>query len=180
MTDNTIFFLVNLIGGLLVLTSYVWGIINFPFHRNLLWGDIGSNLKKIIISSMFTGAIGYLFTFVWFWKIIDSNTFYFGSNFGYNQIILLYSIFLGVSTLWMPFTIKSVISKNILHIYSAKLILLTVAIISIIILYSIMTSQYFQKDLIPYKNYAIFSWILLSIHTIIFDSIIWSKKFNPK
>ena len=48
MTDNTIFFLVNLIGGILVLTSYVWGIINFPFHRNLLWGDIGSNLKKII------------------------------------------------------------------------------------------------------------------------------------
>ena len=70
MTDNTIFFLVNLIGGILVLTSYVWGIINFPFHRNLLWGDIGSNLKKIIISSMFTGAIGYLFTFVWFWKIL--------------------------------------------------------------------------------------------------------------
>ena len=70
MTDNTIFFLVNLIGGILVLTSYVWGIINFPFHRNLLWGDIGSNLKK---NNNFINVYRGNWLFIYFCMVLENN-----------------------------------------------------------------------------------------------------------
>jgi len=72
---STIFFLVNLVGGILVLSSYAWGLWAFPFHRHLIWGDIGVSTQKFIVPFMFLAAIGYIVSAYWFWKIVPPNDF---------------------------------------------------------------------------------------------------------
>ena len=76
--------------------------------------------------------------------------------------------------------IKSLISKNKLYIIITKLILVFVAILSLFILYSIVTSNDIENNMIPGKNIPIIGWAILSIHTVIFDCVIWSFKFNPE
>lgn len=180
MEQSTNFLLVNIIGGILVISSYLWGYINYPFHRNLLWGNIGLNLQKVFVLSMLFGMLGYFVSGFWFWKIINHENFVFGNNYDFQIIITSFSLFLGISALWMPMAIKSVISKNELYISISKLILIIVAILSLFILYSIVTSNDIESNIISGKNIAIIGWTILSIHTVIFDCVIWSIKFDPQ
>ncbi|MBI21466.1 MAG: hypothetical protein CL780_04380 [Chloroflexi bacterium] len=180
MEPSTNFLLINIIGGILVISSYFWGYIKYPFHRNLLWGSIGLNFQKVFVLSMICGMLGYLVSAFWFWKIINHDNFIFGNNYDFHIIITSFSFFLGISALWMPMAIKSLISKNKLYINITKLILVFVAILSLFILYSIVTSNDIENNMIPGKNIPIIGWAILSIHTVIFDCVIWSFKFNPE
>ena len=80
MEPSTNFLLINIIGGILVISSYFWGYIKYPFHRSLLWGSIGLNFQKIFVLSMICGMLGYLVSAFWFWKIINHDNFIFGNN----------------------------------------------------------------------------------------------------
>ena len=179
MQLSTVFFLVNLIGGILVLSSYAWGLWSFPFHRHLIWGDIGFSTQKIIVPFMFLAAIGYIVSAYWFWKIIPPNDFKFAGNFDYGTIILFFSMFLGLSSLWMPMAIQSVISNSPLWIVLTKVILFFVAICSLLILFGIFNSSTLGNQILPGKYFSLIGWFFLCVQTVIFDGIFWSLKFNP-
>lgn len=180
MQLSTIFFLVNLVGGILVLSSYAWGLWAFPFHRHLIWGDIGVSTQKFIVPFMFLAAIGYIVSAYWFWKIVPPNDFKFAGNFGYGTIIVIFSIFLGLSCLWMPMAIQSVISNSPLWIVLTKVILLFVAICSLLILFGIFNSSTLDNQILPRKYFSLIGWFFLCVQTVIFDGIFWSLKFNPQ
>ena len=125
MQLTTVFFLVNLIGGFLVLSSYAWGLWSFPFHRHF------------------------------------------------------FSMFLGLSSLWMPMAIQSVISNSPLWIALTKVILFFVAICSLLILFGIFNSSTLDNQILPGKYFSFIGWFFLCVQTVIFDGIFWSLKFNP-
>ena len=53
MTNTSIFFLVNLVGGLAVLGSYCVGLYLYPDQRTALWGGVVGNWKTLFTTSMF-------------------------------------------------------------------------------------------------------------------------------
>ena len=53
MSSQNTFILVNVIGGISVLGTYVIGITLFPEHRDDLWGGVQGKLRHVFIFSMF-------------------------------------------------------------------------------------------------------------------------------
>ena len=59
-SHQTVFLIINMIGGIAVLGSYVIGLGMFPEYREALWGGVKGNLKTSITISMLFAAVGYL------------------------------------------------------------------------------------------------------------------------
>ena len=60
MTNTSIFFLLNLVGGIAILGSNSAGLYLYPDQRTALWGGIAGNWRILFISSMFSSTGGNL------------------------------------------------------------------------------------------------------------------------
>ena len=60
MSTTQIFVLINLIGGIAVLGSYVSGLWYFPELKKPLWGGVPGFLRIFFTMSMVGAAVGYL------------------------------------------------------------------------------------------------------------------------
>ena len=63
MANTHLFALINIIGGTLVLGSYVFCIYFYPEYRESFWGGVHGNTRKFFTFSMLPAAIGYLLFF---------------------------------------------------------------------------------------------------------------------
>ena len=102
MSSQNIFILVNIIGGISVLGTYVLGITLFPEHRDDLWGGVQGKLRPVFIFSMILAAARYL-TFAYvsiFQEGISSDRI--GVSDRPFLIVLISGIFLFSASLWMP------------------------------------------------------------------------------
>ena len=60
MSYGTIFLIINIIGGVLVLGSYVIGFSLFSEAKETMWGGITSSQRPMFQISMIFAAAGYL------------------------------------------------------------------------------------------------------------------------
>ena len=58
ISSTQIFGLVNIVGGVVVLGSYGYGIMAFPKLRQGLWGGIHGRWRLVFTLSMFLAAVG--------------------------------------------------------------------------------------------------------------------------
>ena len=60
ISSTQIFGLVNVVGGVVVLGSYGYGIMAFPKLRQGFWGGIDGRWRIVFTLSMLPAAVGYL------------------------------------------------------------------------------------------------------------------------
>lgn len=174
MSYTTIFLIVNVVGGVLVLGGYVAGFTLFSEAKETMWGGINSSQRPIFQISMVLAAVGYLvFCYTAMFKFGDnwSNL----SDIDALIIIILCASFLGTAALWLPLGlwyqetgVKIVYGLMVLALWVTALSLLTVTVILAFRTMEISNTMRIVSCLgVGY----------ITFHCLIFDAIIWVAKF---
>ena len=96
--------LINVVGGIAVLGSYVQGLRAHPAGGDALWGGVPRGIRPLYTAGMLLAALGYLaFTYFLFF-CLDANEARVGRSLGYGVFNWLYVGILLPSTFWMPLT----------------------------------------------------------------------------
>lgn len=103
-TQQVILLVINVLGGVAVIASYILGFLTHPESGNALWGGVPGWLRPVYGISMILSALGY-FAFIYFilFRLIPAEV-QIANRFGFS---MFYVIFLGIllpSALWMPLT----------------------------------------------------------------------------
>jgi Co/Zn/Cd efflux system component len=172
-----------IVGGILVLSSYVWGVSKMD-HPDQLWGGVSKSLQKITVPMMFLAAIGFL-VFWWNsmyslsleevkslqypWSTNDEN--------GLQRLFVAFLLFLVPSMLWLEST-----RFHEQHAYSWTpfLVIGILALVAIGNVLLILLSYSAYQQQVPGGGLMLIGTILLAIQVIINDLIIWSYAYPWK
>tara|TARA_A100001037_G_C15109675_1_gene618308 strand:+ start:1031 stop:1567 length:537 start_codon:yes stop_codon:yes gene_type:complete len=174
---QTIFLIVNLIGGAAVLGSYAFGLGYFPEYRNELWGGIYGIWRNVLVTSMLLSGAAYL-TFCYF-IIFRADIDAYGIHFilGPQTITLLTALFLLSATLWMPSAILYMHTENnIWWIFTVGALWITaLSLLSLTGMYA-----FSANGSIPVFDRIIctVSLSIITLHCLVIDAIIWVWAFH--
>ena len=129
---------INLVGGLSVLGSYVYGLEANPETRGQIWGGVPDSLQPLYTVSMLLAAAGYfLFTYFVFFRL-DPEQSRLGSSAGLGRFNLLYVLILLPSALWLPLTFEMIEAPSRLLWWSICIVLWVVGAASLAMLAAIV------------------------------------------
>ncbi|MFZ7102122.1 MAG: hypothetical protein ACOWWO_05590 [Peptococcaceae bacterium] len=174
--QKIILLLINIIGGIAVIGSYVYGLNAQSAGTSVLWGGVPQNIQPVYAVSMVLSAIGY-FAFLYYllFKVNPSQVKISG-EFGYS---LFYWIFAGIlvpSAFWMPLTNIYIENPVILNWVLIRLVLFLVGLASLMLVLAIYKTSPDTKG-IP-RPAAIAGSIYFTFHTLILDAIVWAELFD--
>ena len=161
---------INIVGGIAVIGSYIWGLRPGTGGANALWGGTPAGIKSIYTISMLFSALGYFF-FIYF-ILFKLNTASFSP-------VILYAIFLGIlgaSALWMPLC-NLFLANPTVFLWITIRAVLTVVGISPIALAWVLIGLHAKETGMAYQL-AIVGSIYFAFHTAILDMILWPIFFR--
>jgi hypothetical protein len=166
---------VNILGGLAVLGSYVWGFLTFPDTGDILWGGVPSGLRPVYTASMFLAAAGYFAfsTYIFHLKQIEAKVL--GRN-GFVGFNILYATILVPSALWLPLTILTIGQSSQIFLWLVRFDLLIVAVASLGMLYVLIKVQ--PRKTIWLHRLAVLGCMAFCFQTVILDAIVWAANFH--
>jgi len=174
MTNVLVFFLINLIGGLAVLGSYVVGLYLYPDFRNALWGGVSGSWKTLFTISMFFAAARYL---VFCYSMTISHGADKSSFLGAHTFSILAAVFLVSASIWMPATLKYLVTNdNLWWILSVISLWTTAASLCLLAVFFGLCKYEGMGTLQFSLTLAGIIWI--TVHCLVFDAIIWVAKFQ--
>lgn len=154
------------IGGLAVLGSYAWGLLNFPELRSALWGGVPEAAIPLYSSNMFFAASGFLLALAMLLRH--------GSPALISQLKLPYALILIPSALWLPLTIAVLQQPSAWLWYLTRLDLALVAIGSLMLYKPI--AQACANNLLQRRfTLGLYSFFVLQV--LILDALIWPAYF---
>ena len=174
MSTQSLFLVVNLVGGCAVLGGYIVCVSSYPQHGEALWGGIQGALRNVFIASMLLAASGYL-VFCFYVIRLDGLS-------GHQSISLhlwatiISSIFLLSAALWMPATIS--------FIHLGNTILWVVAVTSLWVTAGSLVALTVTLALNPElpttlgRYIAILGIAYISFHCLVLDALIWVRLFD--
>ena len=176
MSQKSLFIIINLIFGSILLYTYYRGVTSNPEIASKLWGGVPIHLTKYIVSSMFLGAIGYFFFSYYLIFKVDHNTLIVFNKYSFQLFIILYLLILIPSCFWIDLSIHYVINQNPLVWKLIVLVLYTVGISSLILLLSLLNINPNDGSIL-YK-FAIIGCIFFTFHTFFLDGLLWTIFFH--
>lgn len=171
MNENQkIFLLINIIGGILVLGSYYFGLKGGK-GADALWGGTPLNIRNIYAISMLISAVGYIVFFSYIYINLGTKTFVDLPYLGEKTFLVLFALLLGASALWMPLTNLMVSNPNTTIWISIRAVLAIVGISSVLICASLLSLNPKPTGTFYIATLIGISWF--SIHTGLLDAILW-------
>jgi len=161
---------INLIGGIAVIGSYIWGLKTGSGGANTLWGGTPAGVKTLYTISMLFSALGY-FLFIYFilFKLDPASL-------NFNILYLVFLGILGASTFWMPLTNLFLTNPGTVLWLMIRLILAVVGISSCVLAW-ILISLHIKETSLAYWL-AVIGSIYFAFHTTILDMILWPIFFK--
>jgi hypothetical protein len=165
---------INAVGGVAVLGSYVHGFMTHPDTRNALWGTIPAELQAVYGVTMWLAAGGYFFFSYCFVVRTDAEQVRFG-RFGFGLINALYALIMITSALWMPLTFAYLEnpSPGAWLLVRADLLLVAVGTIGLTI--ALFTMKPRAEGLAAVL--ALLGLLLFAVQTAFLDPIVWPQFF---
>ena len=175
MSSTHVFVLVNILGGVSVLGSYIFCLLMYPEHREALWGGVDASVKPIFVGSMLIAALGYmLFLYFMIFKS-GADMFDSGMLFGRFTPSIICAVFLIAGTIWMPATVGYLNAPQHLfwNIVVASLWVTATSLIflTLVVLVTIINEMTFTKIL------SVCGLGYITLHCLILDAIIWVNRF---
>lgn len=165
---------INIIGGIAVIGSYIFGIIGHPGNVGNLWGNASKTVQNFYEISMIFAALGYFaFTYFTIFRLSPDKVNIF-SNFNFTIFPIIYFIILAASSLWMPLSFSWLDSQSGITWIVIRIVLALVGLCSLFITISLMS--------LPH-DLGIIYWLALvgsayfSFHTLVLDAVIWPTLF---
>lgn len=171
-TQKIILLIINAIGGVAVIGSYIAGLSGKTNQANALWGGTPASVRPIYTFSMLLAALGY-FAFIYFIMIkIDVSQIKPG-------FWIFYIIFLGIlalSALWMPLTNVFVSNPSPAIWMAIRIVLAAVGLFSCALAF-VLISLHSKEAGLPYWL-AIAGSVYFAFHTLVLDGILWPIFFR--
>ncbi len=166
---------INILGGIVVIGSYILCLKSHPGQVDALWGQVPQNIRSLSTGNMPLAALGYFaFTlFILFGLNPDETKIYNRRGFGFYNI--LYTAILLPSALWMPMTFAVIDHFNPALWFADRLVLWIVGLSSFFMLAELLGLRSRQ----PVWAYwlAVVGCVMFCIQTIFMDAIFWNAFF---
>jgi hypothetical protein len=175
-TQQIILLIINIIGGIAVIGSYVLGLRGQSGGANVLWGGVPDNLRPVYTVSMLLSALGFFaFLYYIFFRLNPAQV----SIAGVSGFTMFYVIFLGIliaSAFWMPLTNMYVSNPGTGIWIGVRVVLAVVGLASIALFVALLTLQ----GKVPGTAYwlAVAGSGYFAFHTAILDAIVWAALFR--
>jgi hypothetical protein len=176
--EQIILGVINIVGGTLVIGSYVVGIRLHPSTRDSAWGGIPAPLKLAYIFSMLLAAAGYFAFSNFIIFRLDPEYIRDANSFGYSMFILVYCLVLFPSALWMPLTFRMLDKPNRILWYAIRLTLAVVGIGSLGLLALLIIVNHNEATWV--YGLAIAGSVAFCIQTAVLDALVWPWYFPTK
>jgi hypothetical protein len=169
---------INIVGGILVIGSYVQGSRAHPGKVGEAWGNVPASIKPFYMVSMLTAAAGY-FAFSYFIIFrLDPAEVAAANSFSYAMFILAYALILFPSAMWMPLTFVMLEKPSSLLWWAIRVTLFTVGIGSLGLLALLLIVNHEEPTWLLWL--AVAGVILFSIQTAFLDALVWPVYFPFK
>ena len=167
--------LINILGGLAVLGSYVWGFLTYPNAVEILWGGVPPGLRPFYTISMFLAAGGYFAFSSYILRMDPLETKVFGQS-SFEVLNAIYALILIPSALWMPLTVFATQHSSLAGLWLVRLDLVVVAVASLVLLFALFNIQ--PRQTVWMHRLAVLGCMAFCIQTVILDAIIWLVYFH--
>jgi hypothetical protein len=167
--------ILNFVGGVCVLSSYVYGLATVHARNGALWGGVPADWQPAYTVSMFAAAIGY-FPFTYFFlRGANLDRARFAGGFAYGAIAACYALILFPSSLWLPLTIRMLESPSAMLWFLIRVDLALVAIGSLGLVAAAATLQ--PAPSAVQRGAALIGLALFCLQTVVLDAIVWPALF---
>ena len=175
-TQQIILLVINVVGGIAVIGSYILGLNTQSGGANVLWGGVPSNIRPVYGVSMILSALGY-FAFLYFilFKLVPDEVLI-GGRFGFSLFYVIFLVILIPSALWMPLSNVYVGNPGTGIWIGIRTVLALVGIASIALVWALLSLQT-KVPGVPYWL-AVAGSAYFAFHTAILDAVIWAMLFR--
>ena len=171
-TTKIILLIINVIGGIAVIGSYVWGLKTGTGGANALWGGTPASVKPIYTVSMLLAALGYFaFSYFIFFRLNIADV-----KPGFWIFYVIFLGILGASTFWMPLTNLFVSNPGVALWIGIRVVLAIVGLFSCA-LAVVLISLHTKETGLAYWL-AVAGSVYFAFHTAVLDMILWPIFFN--
>ncbi|MDD4923481.1 MAG: hypothetical protein PHF74_01430 [Dehalococcoidales bacterium] len=167
--------LINVIGGIAVIGSYIYGLNAHSAGAAVLWGGVPQSIQPVYAVSMIISAIGY-FTFLYHLLVkLNPIEVVISGKFNYSLFYWIFIAILLPSAFWMPLTNLYVTNPVVIYWILIRAVLFIVGFASLALVWAIYNTSPKTQG-IP-RLAAIAGSIYFTFHTLILDAIIWAQLF---
>ncbi|MBN1367125.1 MAG: hypothetical protein JW967_04295 [Dehalococcoidales bacterium] len=175
-TQHIILLIINVIGGVMVIASYIYGLGGQSGGANVLWGGVPASIRPVYFASMIISALGFFaFLYYLFFRITPGDVVIAG-RFDFSLFYVIFILMLLPSALWMPLTNLYVANPGTGLWVGVRTVLAVVGLASIALCWAILSIQ----TKVPGVSYwlAVVGSGYFAFHTAILDAIVWAALFR--
>jgi hypothetical protein len=175
-TQHIILLVINILGGIAVIGSYIFGLNAQAGGANALWGGVPANIRLVYGISMILAALGYFaFSYFIFFRLVPGEVSVAG-RFGFSLFYAIFLVILIPSALWMPLTNLYVTNPSTGMWIGVRTVLAIVGLASIALVWALLSLQ----TKVPHISYwlAVAGSAYFAFHTAILDAIVWAALFK--
>ena len=171
-TQQIILLIINIVGGVAVILSYVYGLRGQAGGANVLWGGVPEGIRPLYFVSMIISAIGY-FAFIYFllFRINPSQI-----SIEYSLFYAIFLVILIASAFWMPLTNLYVNNPGTGLWIGVRSVLALVGLGSIALVWALLISQADPRGIAYWL--AVSGAGYFAFHTAILDAVVWAALFK--
>jgi hypothetical protein len=173
--QQIVLLVINFIGGIAVIGSYIYGLNAQSGGASILWGGVPENIRPVYTVSMILSALGF-FAFIYFILFrLDPSEVSIAGTFGFSLFFAIFILILLPSALWMPLTNFYVGTPSTGTWVIVRIILALVGIGSIALVWALLSLQ--TREGVAYWL-AVAGSGYFAFHTAILDAILWAHLFK--
>jgi hypothetical protein len=172
--QKLILLLINIIGGVAVIGSYILGLRG-DSGADVLWGGVSEAVRPVYAVSMVLSAIGYSAFLNLLLLRVDPREVTVGSRFRYNIFYPIFALILVPSALWMPLT-NLYVSELGTGIWAGiRVVLFLVGLASIALAWALFRLRPGNRGMAYWA--AVAGSCYFAFHTFVLDAILWAELF---
>lgn len=174
-TQQIVLLVINIIGGIAVIGSYVYGLNAQSGGASVLWGGVPENIRPVYFVSMILSALGY-FAFLYYILFrLSPDEATIANTFGFSLFFAIFILILLPSALWMPMTNIYVDTPSTATWVIVRTVLTLVGIGSIALLWALFSLP--TKEGVAYWL-AVAGSGYFAFHTAVLDAVVWAALFK--
>jgi len=174
--QQIILLIINVVGGIAVIGSYILGLSGQAGGANALWGGIPAGIRPVYLISMILSALGY-FAFLYYilFRLAPAGVNIAGI-FGFSLFYVIFIFMLIPSAFWMPLTNMYVAAPSPGLWIGIRTVLILVGLASLLLVWALLSLQTKVPGIAYWLAVAGSSYF--AFHTVILDAIIWPVLFK--
>ena len=174
---QTILLIINVVGGVSVVGSYVLWLRGSPSGADALWGGVPARIRPVYGVSMILSAIGYLAVLYYLLVEAVPDEAIIGGNLGFEWFIPIIVLMLFPSASWMPLTSLYVDRPSTGKWIATRTVLFIVGLASIALAWALLALE--PSGGAAYWV-AVVGSIWFAFHCFILDGVVWAALFRRK